>query len=147
MADADTLNRFVEAQNQDFTYQRALSELTKGRKQSHWMWFIFPQIAGLGRSQMAQHYAIQNLAEAERYLSHPILGPRLRECTAAILSWAGRKTAVDILGHTDAMKLHSCMTLFHEVNTAPAPSTTDDFSQALTCFFDGVSDEATLARI
>jgi uncharacterized protein (DUF1810 family) len=105
------LQRFLDAQDADGTYERALAELRAGRKQSHWMWFVFPQEAGLGRSPMSQHYAIGSLEEARAYLEHPVLGARLRECAAALLDLEGR-SAEEILGGIDALKLRSSMTLF-----------------------------------
>src|ERR1700721_340344 len=105
------LERFVPAQDSGGTSQGALAELRAGRKTSHWMWFIFPQVAGLGFSAMAQRYAISGVAEARAYLGHPVLGPRLRACTGAIAATSG-STADRILGPVDAMKLRSCMTLF-----------------------------------
>ena len=142
-SDADDpyrLERFVTAQDSGRTYQRALAELRAGRKTSHWMWFIFPQVAGLGLSAMAQRYAISGVAEARAYLGHPMLGPRLRECTAAIA--VGDSTADRILGPVDAMKLRSCITLF----AAAAPEEAD-FGEVLTRYFDNEPDEATLARL
>ena len=133
------LNRFVEAQAP--IYQRALTELQSGRKQSHWMWFVFPQIAGLGTSPMAQRYAIASLAEAKDYLADDLLARRLRKCTEAVLSHPD-KTVHAIFGSPDDMKFHSSMTLFHRA--APDDET---FGKALAVFFDGAEDEATLARI
>ena len=135
------LERFVTAQDSGGTYQRALAELRAGRKTSHWMWFIFPQVAGLGLSAMAQRYAISGVAEARAYLGHPVLGPRLRECAGAIAAADG-STADRILGPVDAMKLRSCMTLF----AAAAPEE-PGFGEVLTRYFDGQPDEATLARL
>jgi uncharacterized protein (DUF1810 family) len=135
------LERFVTAQDSGATYQRALAELRAGRKTSHWMWFIFPQVAGLGFSAMAQRYAISGDAEARAYLAHPVLGPRLRECTAAIAA-VDDGTADRILGPVDAMKLRSCMTLF-----AAAGPEEKVFSEVLALYFDGEPDEATLARL
>ena len=135
------LERFVSAQDSGGTYQRALAELRAGRKTSHWMWFIFPQVAGLGFSAMAQRYAISGVAEARAYLGHPVLGPRLRACTEAIAAVAD-STADRILGPVDAMKLRSCMTLF----AAAAPDE-KVFGQVLVRYFDGEPDEATLARL
>ena len=134
------LERFVFAQDSGGTYQRALAELRAGRKTSHWMWFIFPQVAGLGLSAMARRFAISGLAEARAYLGHPVLGPRLRECTAAIA--AVDSTADRILGPVDAMKLRSCMTLFAAAGPEEA-----GFREVLTRCFDGRPDEATLARL
>jgi uncharacterized protein (DUF1810 family) len=135
------LERFVTAQDAGGTYQRALAELRAGRKTSHWMWFVFPQVAGLGLSAMAQRFAISGLAEARAYLDHPVLGPRLRECTEAIAA-VDDGTADRILGPVDAMKLRSCMTLF----AAAAPEE-PSFGEVLTRFFDGRPHEATLARL
>lgn len=105
------LERFLSAQDEGGTYARALAELRAGRKTSHWMWFVFPQEAGLGQSAMSRRYAIGSLEEARAYLAHPVLGSRLRECAAALLAVEGR-SAVSILGEVDAMKLRSSMTLF-----------------------------------
>jgi len=129
------LERFVEAQAP--IYARALAELKAGAKQSHWMWFIFPQIAGLGHSAMAQMYAIQDLAEAQAYLAHSVLGPRLRECTQAVLDIDG-KTAHAIFGSPDDLKFRSSMTLFD--SAAP----TDIFRTALEKYFDGEADKLSL---
>jgi len=135
------LERFVTAQDSGGTYQRALAELHAGRKTSHWMWFIFPQVAGLGFSAMAQRYGISGVAEARAYLGHPVLGPRLRACTGAIAATSG-STADRILGPVDAMKLRSCLTLF--AHAAPEEKV---FGEVLAQYFDGEPDEATLARI
>ncbi|MEO8373799.1 MAG: DUF1810 domain-containing protein [Sphingomonas bacterium] len=130
------LSHFVAAQ-QD-TYPRALAELRAGDKRSHWMWFIFPQIAGLGRSDMARRYAIRDLAEAQAYLAHPVLGARLRECTVTVLAHAGARTAEAIFGGIDAVKLRSSMTLFEAAG--------DDHACAnvLDAFFAGARDAETL---
>lgn len=133
------LERFLAAQERD--YDGALNELRRGRKTGHWIWFIFPQIAGLGRSGMSQHYAIKSLDEATAYLAHPVLGERLRESTRAVLTTAER-TADQILGPTDAMKLRSCMTLFHRA--APDEPL---FAQVLERFYGGVPDEMTDALL
>ena len=130
------LDRFVQVQ--EGTYEQALSEIRSGRKRSHWMWFVFPQFDGLGFSATSRRYAIKNVAEAEAYLAHPVLGPRLLEISAAALSVAGR-TALEIFGSPDDMKLRSCATLFARV--APAGSV---FEQLLDRFFDGQPDEQTL---
>ena len=132
------LERFVDAQAP--VHGRALAELKAGRKQSHWMWFIFPQIAGLGRSPMAQHYAIQNLAEARAYLNHPVLGARLRECTRAVLDVEG-KTAHEIFGSPDHLKFRSSMTLF-----AHAAPDEELFRTALEKYFDG-EDQLTVEKL
>lgn len=131
------LRRFVAAQDEDGTYNRALEELRRGRKASHWMWFVFPQLAGLGRSAMAQRYGIDSLEEARAYLEHPLLGPRLRECAAALLGVEGR-SAEQIMGGIDAVKLRSSMTLF--ARAAP-----DDpvFGGVLDRYYGGERDEAT----
>jgi uncharacterized protein (DUF1810 family) len=106
------LARFTSAQ--ESVYDRALAEVRNGQKRSHWMWFIFPQIDGLGFSSTAKHYAIKSAEEARQYLMHPVLGPRLRECTEAVLAVNGR-TASQIFGSPDDLKLRSCMTLFDSV--------------------------------
>ena len=126
------LERFVRAQDADGTYDRAVAELRNGRKVSHWMWFVFPQIAGLGYSAMAQAYAIADLAEARAYLAHPVLGPRLRECAGVVADQAGRSRAEAIFGGVDAMKLRSSMTLF-----ARADPEEPIFTEVLDAFFDG----------
>jgi uncharacterized protein (DUF1810 family) len=132
---AHDLERFVSAQQG--SYEGALAELRAGRKTGHWIWFVFPQIAGLGRSEMSRRYAIGSLAEARAYLEHPVLGARLRECAAAVLSTRGH-SAQEILGSIDAVKLRSSMTLFHRA--APAEPL---FSEVLDRFYDGRADEAT----
>ncbi|MEO7688752.1 MAG: DUF1810 domain-containing protein [Sphingomonas sp.] len=136
---SEGLSRFVAAQ-QD-TYPRALAELRAGDKRSHWMWFIFPQIAGLGRSDMARRYAIHDLAEAQAYLAHPVLGPRLRECMAAVLAHAEVRTAEAIFGGIDAVKLRSSMTLFE------AASDDHACADVLDAFFAGTRDAETLRLI
>jgi uncharacterized protein (DUF1810 family) len=133
------LDRFVTAQ--DGVYAEALEELRAGRKRSHWMWFVFPQIAGLGMSPTAQHYAIRDLGEARDYLTHPVLGPRLIESAEAMLGWAGRRSAVAILGETDAMKLRSCCTLFEVAGGGPV------FAACLDGFFEGRRDAATIGLL
>jgi uncharacterized protein (DUF1810 family) len=133
------LERFVAAQEQ--SYPRALAELRAGEKRSHWIWFIFPQIAGLGHSAMAQRFAIASRAEAEAYLAHPALGPRLAECTDTMLGWAGRKDAGEVLGPVDGLKFRSSMTLF-EASGGGAR-----YAQALDRFFDGERDSLTLGRL
>ena len=131
------LERFVEAQDGGGTYERALAELRAGRKTSHWMWFVFPQIAGLGRSATARTYAIADLAEAEAYLAHPVLGPRLVECARVLAELAGR-SAREVLGEVDAMKLRSSMTLFERA--APGEPV---FAELLDAYFGGERDPAT----
>jgi uncharacterized protein (DUF1810 family) len=135
------LGRFVAAQDRGGTYQRALAELRAGLKVSHWAWFIFPQIAGLGFSAMAREYAISSLAEARAYLAHPVLGRRLAECAGALLGVDG-KSAEDILGPVDAMKVRSSMTLFQ----AAAPGEAA-FTEVLDRFYGGIADEATVTRL
>ncbi|MBM3552867.1 MAG: DUF1810 domain-containing protein [Alphaproteobacteria bacterium] len=133
------LARFVSAQ--DPVYAQAQAELTLGRKQSHWMWFIFPQIEGLGGSAMAQHYAIRSLGEARAYLDHPLLGARLREC-AALVNKVQDRSAHEIFGSPDDLKFHSSMTLF----AAAAP---DEplFAESLRKYFDSRHDPLTLAKL
>ncbi len=140
--DGFDLDRFLTAQDMGGMLARALGELRAGRKQSHWMWFVFPQIDGLGRSETARHYAISSRAEAQAYLEHPELGPRLSEAVAALLesdAVVAGHSAVDVLGAVDSQKLRSSMTLFHEV----APDRAE-FVDVLERFFDGSSDPATL---
>jgi uncharacterized protein (DUF1810 family) len=138
MNDPHQLQRFVTAQDAGGTYDQAVSELRAGRKRSHWMWFVFPQIAGLGRSPTAQTYAIASLQEARAYLAHPVLGPRLREC-AQILTELSDRSAEAIFGGIDAIKLRSSMTLF-----AQADPSDPVFGQVLDAYFAGVPDQATL---
>jgi len=135
------LQRFVAAQDAGGTYRRATAELRDGRKDSHWMWFVFPQIAGLGYSQASRTYAISSLAEASAYLAHPVLGPRLTEC-AAILAGLRDRTAEQIFGEVDALKLRSSMTLF--MRAAPGEPV---FRQVLDRYFGGETDSATERRI
>ena len=130
------LDRFVAAQAG--VYAQALAELEAGAKRSHWMWFVFPQLAGLGRSPTAIFYAIGSADEARAYLAHPLLGARLRDCVAAILRHKDR-SAEAIFGAVDAMKLKSSMTLFEAVASDPAP-----FAAVLDAFFAGARDAATL---
>jgi uncharacterized protein (DUF1810 family) len=139
MTDPHDLNRFVDAQ--DGIIERALEEIRAGSKQSHWMWFIFPQLAGLGRSSTAQLYGIKSRAEAEAYLAHPLLGARLRQCVEALLPWAGRCSAEQIFGSIDALKLRSSLTLFDHIDPDAL------FGEALTGFFAGKPDERTLALL
>ena len=129
------LERFVDAQAH--VYAGVLEELRRGQKTGHWIWFIFPQIVGLGRSATSQEFAIRSLDEARAYLAHPVLGPRLHECTALILAINGR-TADQVLGPLDAMKLRSSMTLFHRA--APDESL---FARVLDRYYGGVADPAT----
>lgn len=130
------LTRFVAAQ--EHVYETALAELRRGEKRTHWMWFIFPQLTGLGTSPTAQKYAIQNLDEARAYLAHPVLGPRLLECCRAILAVDG-KSASDIMGYPDDMKLKSSMTLFSLTTNSKS-----EFREVLAKYFGGARDERTL---
>jgi uncharacterized protein (DUF1810 family) len=132
-----SIERFVAAQ--DGVYQQALAEIVAGSKRSHWMWFVFPQIAGLGSSPTAQRYAIADLAEARDYLAHPVLGPRLRECAEALLKHD--RSAAEIFGFPDDLKLRSSMTLFARAAADPAV-----FEQVLARFFDG-PDERTISLV
>ena len=135
MSDPFGLQRFVDAQAQ--TYDQALAELRDGEKRTHWMWFVFPQIAGLGYSPTARTYAITSLAEARAYLAHPVLGPRLRECATVLADTRGL-TAEQILGGIDAVKLRSSMTLFLRADPDEAV-----FQRVLDAYFGGVPDPAT----
>lgn len=130
------LERFVRAQ--DPVFDEVLAELRRGRKDGHWMWFVFPQVQGLGHSERAQFYAIASPKEAQRYLRHPVLGLRLRECTRLVVDIAGRSLE-EIFGHTDALKFRSSMTLF-------AKATADNalFLQALAKYCNGKLDDKTL---
>ncbi|MER7283438.1 DUF1810 domain-containing protein [Dactylosporangium sp. NPDC000244] len=139
MEDPYQLSRFVDAQ--EHVYDHTIGELKDGNKRSHWMWFIFPQIQGLGRSSMAQRYAIASLDEARAYLQHPILGPRLFECADALLG-DGEHTAVDIFGEIDAMKLRSSMTLFAHADPAE-----NRFARVLDRYFSGTEDVETVRRL
>jgi uncharacterized protein (DUF1810 family) len=141
MDDPYNLARFVTAQDAGGIYNRAVQELRRGRKTTHWMWFIFPQIAGLGHSHMATTYAISSLDEARAYLKHPVLGPRLREC-AAIVAASSASTALEIFGGIDTQKLRSSMTLF--MRAEPAEPV---FQQVLDRYFDGHPDPATDQRL
>ena len=134
--EAPGLDRFVKMQ--DMSYQDAITELRRGAKRTHWMWFIFPQLAGLGRSKIARTYAIVDLAEAAAYLKHPVLGARLVECANAVLAISGR-TAREIFGKPDDMKLRSSATLFARVS---APDSV--FERVLERYFSAVPDERTV---
>jgi uncharacterized protein (DUF1810 family) len=146
MDDPYDLQRFVAAQDAGGSYHQATAELRRGRKTSHWMWFVFPQIAGLGQSPVARMYAISGLAEAQAYLAHPVLGPRLAECAAIVGGLSGRtaegRTAEQIFGGIDALKLRSSMTLF--LRAAPDQPA---FRQVLDQYFGGKPDPATEQRI
>jgi uncharacterized protein (DUF1810 family) len=138
MTDADLI-RFLDAQDQ--IYEQVIAELAKGRKETHWMWFIFPQLAGLGRSGMAQHYAIHDLDQAKRYLADPILGARLRQAVRLLMDQKG-KSAFEILGSPDDLKLRSCLTLFREAASQDTDRTL--FTKALDQFYRGEADRRTL---
>jgi uncharacterized protein (DUF1810 family) len=135
------LQRFVDAQDAGGTYGRALQELRRGRKASHWMWFVFPQVAGLGQSQMSRTYAIGSLDEARAYLSHAVLGPRLIECAEAVAD-ASAATAQDIFGGIDTQKLRSSMTLFMRADAGRSV-----FKRVLDRYFDGQPDPSTDQRL
>ena len=137
--DPYNLERFVIAQ--DRVFKQVLSELRDGAKMSHWMWFIFPQIRGLGRSPISIEYAISSRDEAQAYLQHPVLGPRLKECTGLVLRVEGR-SATDIFDTPDDMKFRSSMTLFAQVS-----SDDEFFQRALQKYFNGVPDRLTLERL
>ena len=139
MSDPFDLQRFVDAQFQ--TYDQALTELRAGRKRTHWMWFVFPQVAGLGRSGMAQRFALSGAAEARAYLAHPLLGRRLVECARA-LTGLDEKDPVRVFGPVDAQKLHSSMTLF-----ACAVPEEPVFREVLDQYFGGALDEGTTSRV
>ena len=138
MNDPHNLQRFVDAQ--EGVFASAIVELRAGRKQSHWMWFVFPQLAGLGRSPTAQFYGIHSANEARAYLEHPLLGSRLHESAETLLPWSGKRSPEDILGPIDALKLRSCLTLFDAIEPGAV------FGRALARFYDG-PDERTLALL
>jgi uncharacterized protein (DUF1810 family) len=139
LSDTHDLQRFLDAQ--EGVIDTALAELRAGSKQSHWMWFVFPQLAGLGNSATARFYAIASLDEARAYLDHPILGSRLRQCAEALLLWARTRGAQQILGSIDAVKLKSSATLFDAVEAGGV------FEHLLVNFFSGERDERTLALL
>ena len=134
----NSLDRFIQAQEND--YQTALAEVRAGYKSSHWMWYIFPQLKGLGFSSTAQYYGINGREEAMAYLKHPVLGARLREITTAFLQLSG-VSAKEVLGHTDAMKMLSCMTLFNVVTPK------DIFQQVIDKYYNGRVDRRTLSLL
>jgi uncharacterized protein (DUF1810 family) len=139
MDDPHDLARFVEAQGR--VHDRVLRELGAGRKASHWMWFVFPQLRGLGRSPTALRYGISSLAEARAYLAHPVLGPRLEACVRLVLGCQGR-TAEQIFGFPDVLKFRSCLTLFAAAAPSPQP-----FLEALDRYYGGAGDPLTLERL
>jgi uncharacterized protein (DUF1810 family) len=138
MTDPFNLQRFVDAQSS--VYPRVFDELRRGRKQSHWMWFIFPQLAGLGHSAMAQRFAISSREEANAYLGHGVLGSRLKECTGLVNAVEGR-SILEILGSPDDLKFHSSMTLFGAISADP------EFAAAITKFYGGERDEITVGLL
>ncbi len=138
MSDPFSLERFVSAQDEGGTYQRALAELRAGRKRSHWMWFVFPQLAGLGSSPTARRYAIGSLEEARAYLAHPVLGARLRESARALSELARPAPAQEVLGPVDALKLRSSMTLFSRADPGEPL-----FAEVLGRYFGGAADPRT----
>ncbi|HEY2284840.1 MAG TPA: DUF1810 domain-containing protein [Streptosporangiaceae bacterium] len=140
-ADPYDLERFVAAQDGGGAYDRAVAELRRGRKASHWMWFVFPQVAGLGQSATARRFAISGLAEARAYLAHPVLGPRLAQC-AGLVAAIPDATAAQVLGPVDAQKLRSCATLFFR-----ADPLRPEFGQVLARYFGGAADAATDERL
>jgi len=139
MEDPYNLGRFVDAQSED--YERAFSEIQSGRKRSHWMWYIFPQFDGLGLSAMSKHYAVKSVAEAEAFLAHPVLGPRLVECAEAALR-VDRLSALEMFGSPDDMKLRSCATLFAYVSSEDSV-----FHRIIDKYFHGQPDDRTLSLI
>jgi uncharacterized protein (DUF1810 family) len=139
VSDPFDLQRFVDAQ--DGVVEGALAELRAGAKRGHWMWFVFPQMRGLGRSGMADFYGISGVEEARAYLAHPLLGPRLRQCVAAVLGHAEERTAEAMLGAVDAAKLRSCLTLFEAAGGG------ERFARALAQLFAGERDSATLVLV
>ncbi len=143
MGQQQDVSRFVAAQDSGGSYEAALRELRAGRKTSHWMWWVFPQVAGLGRSPTSQEYAVRGMGEARAYLAHPVLGPRLRECAEALLA-LDTTDAVAVMGPVDAVKLRSSMTLFARAAEGPAA---DPFRAVLERFFGGDEDPHTLARL
>ena len=139
VSDRNDLDRFVQAQRANF--EDALAEIRSGRKRSHWMWYVFPQFEGLGSSPMARRYSIKSLGEARAYLRHPVLGPRLTTCAEATLAVEG-KSAHEIFGSPDDMKLHSCATLFASVSLAGSV-----FHRVLDQYFEGEHDRKTLGLV
>ncbi len=137
MSGSYDLEKFVAAQDAGDTYEQALAELRRGRKTSHWMWFVFPQVAGLGRSPTAQHYALSGLDEARAYLEHPVLGPRLRQCCSVLLELEGSSPEA-MLGGIDAIKLRSSMTLFEAAGGGAV------FEKVLDELYGGERDRETL---
>ena len=145
VADPYNLQRFVDAQ--EGVYDFALDELRRGRKETHWMWFVFPQLKGLGRTDTAQFYGIGSLREARAYLEHPVLGPRVRECARALTGLAGSRPIGLILGPVDALKLRSSMTLFNAAAFRAAADDRTEFDAVLDRYYGGEPDEVTLEML
>ena len=145
MTDSFDLERFVRAQDAFGAYAQALAELRAGRKTGHWMWFVFPQVAGLGQSAMAQRYAVSGLPEARAYLAHPVLGRRLLEC-AEVLDGLDESDPQQVLGHIDAVKLRSSMTLFERA-AGDDLEKAELFGRVLHHYFGGRRDAATLGNV
>lgn len=143
MVDPHNLQRFVDAQSA--IYQDVIGELIGGRKQTHWMWFVFPQLTGLGRTAAAHRYGIASVDEARAYLAHPVLGPRLRECAGLLRDHVGERPIELILGSLDALKLRSSMTLFRRASTDTADR--DLFDSVLTRYYDGEPDPLTCSML
>lgn len=143
MVDPYHLQRFVDAQSR--VYDGVTAELRDGRKATHWMWFVFPQLTGLGRTPTAQHFGIASLDEARAYLAHPLLGGRLRECVRLLGDYPGQRSVTAILGSTDALKLRSSMTLFLRASEAPADR--DLFTVVLNRYYGGEPDPLTLEML
>lgn len=143
MLDPHHLQRFVDAQSG--VYDGVTAELRAGRKTTHWMWFVFPQLKGLGHTSTAQHFGIASLDEARAYLAHPLLSPRLRECARLLVDDPGQRSIASILGSTDALKLRSSMTLFAEASDAPADR--ELFTAVLDRYYDGEPDELTRSML
>lgn len=137
----NSMNRFIEAQDAFGSYEIALQEMKNGQKQSHWIWYIFPQLKGFGHSYNSRYYGINDVEEAKAYLSHPMLGKRLREITTVLLSHTDEDVVTLMGSHIDAVKLRSCMTLFDAI------SPNDVFAQVLETFFEGKKDGKTLAKL
>lgn len=144
--DPYNLQRFLDAQSG--VYDEVTGELRDGRKRTHWMWFVFPQLTGLGRTVTAERFGIASLTEAQAYLGHPVLGPRLRECAGLLRGYPGLRPITVILGHTDALKLRSSMTLFAAAGSAAGSAADRQLFQAvLDRYYDGNPDERTLAML
>jgi uncharacterized protein (DUF1810 family) len=143
VADPDNLQRFVAAQSP--VYDEVTRELAQGRKRTHWMWFVFPQLRGLGQSPTAQHFGIGSRREARAYLAHPVLGPRLRECAALVRDFGEQRPISLILGSVDALKLRSSMTLFQRAGAADADR--ELFGAVLDRYYDGEPDQRTLSLL